>query len=103
MDDEPASPGPAERSGKIFAGDVLVEINGTHIDNMTLSEVQGLLRGEPKSSVTVSLERRQGLGDAPRMATLTLVRQRCIALAPTLCITSLCARIAKSFIATLCI
>jgi len=52
----PIDDSPAARAG-VEAGDVLLELDGKSIADMSMEEVVGQLRGEPGSNVEVSIER----------------------------------------------
>ncbi len=60
---------PAYRAG-ISAGDMIVRIDGADISNLTNDQIANRLRGEPKSSVTVSVRRGESIG-----FDVTLVRE----------------------------
>ncbi len=66
--------GPAERSGQVFIGDLLVEIDGRSITNCNYQEVLDLLKGDGRKKVGFGLKRRAG--DTESFVTVELHREK---------------------------
>src|SRR3546814_5217791 len=58
---------PAARAG-ILAGDLITHIDGKPTKNMTLSEAIKLMRGEPKTSIVLTVKRQDN--DKPIVVTI---------------------------------
>ena len=58
--------GPAERSGKIYSGDLLVEINGQTVEGVPYEEVLKRLQGEGKEKIQLGLRRSSGNNELHR-------------------------------------
>ena len=61
---------PADRSGQIFPGDVLVDIDGRSIVNMDIVEVQMQLRGRVSAPVSMTFSRLGAVGVGQVMVTV---------------------------------
>ena len=69
--------GPAERSGKVFAGDTLVEIDGKILDSLSYDEVLSSLKGERGSKVVLGV-RHQGQDVKAGVDHIELVREKIV-------------------------
>lgn len=47
--------GPANQCGLVFRGDLLLKVNGTEVQELTVEQVTALIKGKPGSSVSLTL------------------------------------------------
>ncbi|MES2122370.1 MAG: S41 family peptidase, partial [Chlamydiota bacterium] len=69
--------GPAEKSGKIAPGDLIVDINGESMSNATYEDILKKLQGERGGSIQLGLM-RSDTGDKTTFHTVVLRRERII-------------------------
>lgn len=68
--------GPAERSGKITSGDLLVEVDGQRLEGLTYEEVLKKLQGEGKGGVRIGL--RSSTSDIAKIYYVDLKREKIV-------------------------
>jgi len=69
--------GPADKSGKILSGDILVEINGKPLDSLLYEDVLGLLKGDRGTKVVLGV-RHSGNNAKPSVDRVELVREKIV-------------------------
>jgi carboxyl-terminal processing protease len=69
--------GPAERSGKVQSGDILVEINRQKLDQITYEEVLTLLQGKGQKEIILKLRRIVAEGKEENVQ-VSLVREKIV-------------------------
>lgn len=69
--------GPAAKSGLVRINDILIEVNGTQVRNLSLNKVMELLRGKAGSQVSLLLKRTINQQGVPveKVVTVPLVRE----------------------------
>jgi len=66
--------GPADRSGKVAIGDVLLRVNGKEIGHKPITDVWNLILGPPGTGLTMELSRKTETGE--QYIFLTVERQK---------------------------
>ena len=56
----PIEDSPAYKAG-ISAGDIIIRVNGDPVDKKAIDDIVGLLRGDPKTTVTVTIQRGESI------------------------------------------
>lgn len=69
--------GPAEKSGKIFPGDLLIEVNGKLVEALSYDEVLDALKGDRGSKVTLGV-RHANAGLPAGVSRVELVREKIV-------------------------
>lgn len=67
--------GPAERSGKIEAGDILIQINGVQLGSLPYDKVLDLLKSSSSKSVQIAVRKKDSQGE---LVVVQLQRERIV-------------------------
>ena len=59
--------GTAHKSGLIKAGDLLHEVNGVEVTDMTIEQITSLIMGQPSSAITITISTPDRQNDLPRL------------------------------------